>query len=300
MASNDSSVHGRLANKIAVVTGGSSGIGRAICAAYASEGAKVVVADLVDKSRNPKEDTSTVDLVKSLGSDAIFVKVDVSDSQSVDELIKAAVDKWGRVDIMVNNAGIALEASAPKPIWEVTNERWDKTMSINATGVFYGCRAAAKQMISQDPHPSGDRGWLINLSSILGQVGLPGSGRYPFATPFEALDPTILCHITDFDLFLVSYCSSKHLVLGLTKSAALDLAPHRVHVNAICPGYTRSSMTGPIWENAEVTASITAQHPFRGLGETKDIARAALFLASEDAGWVTGIGLTVDGGFVAQ
>jgi NAD(P)-dependent dehydrogenase (short-subunit alcohol dehydrogenase family) len=184
MASNSSPAHGRLLNKIAVVTGGSSGIGRAISAAYASEGAKVVVADLVDKSRNPKEDISTVELVKSLGSDAIFVKVDVSNSQSVDDLVKTAVEKYGRVDIMVNNAGIALEASDPSPIWEVTNDRWDKTMSINATGVFYGCRAAAKQMISQDPHPypSGDRGWIINLSSVVGQVGAPSTGK-SFLTP---------------------------------------------------------------------------------------------------------------------
>jgi NAD(P)-dependent dehydrogenase (short-subunit alcohol dehydrogenase family) len=179
-ASTASTAHGRLANKIAVVTGGSSGIGRAICAAYAAEGAKVVVADLVDKSRNPKEDSPTVDVVKSLGSEAIFVKVDVSDSQSVDELVKATVEKWGRLDIMVNNAGIALEASGPKPIWEVTNDRWDKTISVNATGVFYGCRAAAKQMISQDPHPSGDRGWIINLGSVLGLVGSSRCGRLFF------------------------------------------------------------------------------------------------------------------------
>lgn len=98
----------------------------------------------------------------------------------------------------------------------------------------------------------------------------------------------------------MSYVSSKHLVLGLTKSTALDLAPHRVHCNAICPGYTKSSMTDPLWENAQLTAWITARHPFRGLGETRDIARAALFLASEDAGWVTGISLPVDGGFVSQ
>jgi NAD(P)-dependent dehydrogenase (short-subunit alcohol dehydrogenase family) len=182
MASNGSPARGRLLNKVAVITGGSSGIGRAICAAYASEGAKVVVADLVDKSRDPKEDTSTVELVKSLGADATFVRVDVSNSESVDNLVKTAVEKYGRVDIMVNNAGISLEASGPSPIWEVTNDRWDKTMSVNASGVFYGCRAAAKQMISQDPHPSGDRGWIINLSSILGQVGAPGTGE-PFTTP---------------------------------------------------------------------------------------------------------------------
>src|ERR1700733_597089 len=182
MTSNYSTTHGRLANKIAVVTGGSSCIGRAICAKYASEGAKIVVADLIDKSRDPKEDTPTVELVQSLGSDAIFVKVDVSNSQSVDDLVRTAVEKYGRVDIMVNNAGIASEAADPCPIWEVTNDRWDKTMSVNASGVFYGCRAAAKQMISQDPHPSGDRGWIINLSSILGQVGAPGTGK-SFLTP---------------------------------------------------------------------------------------------------------------------
>ena len=177
MASSRSPSHGRLANKIAVVTGGSSGIGRAISAAYATEGAKVVVGDHVQGSRDPSEDVSTVDLVKSLGSDAIFVKVDVSDSQSVDSLVQAAVEKYGRLDIMVNNAGIAFEASDPKPIWEVTNERWDKTMSINATGVFYGNRAAANQMIGQEPHPSGDRGWIINLSSIFGLVSTAHNGR---------------------------------------------------------------------------------------------------------------------------
>jgi NAD(P)-dependent dehydrogenase (short-subunit alcohol dehydrogenase family) len=178
MASSASAARGRLANKIAVVTGGSSGIGRAICAAYAAEGAKVVVADLVDKSRNPQEDVPTVDVVKSLGSEAVFVKVDVSSSESVDDLIKATVEKWGRLDIMVNNAGIAPEASDPQAIWEVTNDRWDKTMSVNATGVFYGCRAAAKQMISQDAHPSGDRGWIINLGSVVAFVASPKAGRF--------------------------------------------------------------------------------------------------------------------------
>jgi NAD(P)-dependent dehydrogenase (short-subunit alcohol dehydrogenase family) len=105
---------------------------------------------------------------------------------------------------------------------------------------------------------------------------------------------------TGSNMFSVSYVSSKHLVLGLTKATALDLAPHRVHVNALCPGYTRSSMTAPIWEKPKAITWITAQHPFRGPGETKDIARAALFLASEDAGWITGIGLPVDGGFLTQ
>jgi NAD(P)-dependent dehydrogenase (short-subunit alcohol dehydrogenase family) len=188
MASSASTARGRLANKIAVVTGGSSGIGRAICAAYAAEGAKVVVADLVDKSRNPEEDVPTVDVVKSLGSEAVFAKVDVSNSESVDDLIKATVEKWGRLDIMVNNAGIALEASDPKPIWEVTNDRWDKTISVNATGVFYGCRAAAKQMIGQDAHPSGDRGWIINLGSVVGFVASPKSGRFWLIDCLEGLD----------------------------------------------------------------------------------------------------------------
>ncbi|KAJ9636753.1 hypothetical protein H2199_007747 [Coniosporium tulheliwenetii] len=179
---------GRLHQKVAIVTGASSGIGRAISLAYHREGAYLVCADLRPDARaeSPGDtDTPTHEAITSDGGKAIFVKCDVGEAKEVEDLVKRAVEEFGRVDVMVNNAGIAIEAWAPQPIWEFSEETWDKTLSINAKGVFLGCKYAAAQMIKQEPREEwgGDRGWIVNLASVL---GLGGSTNNYTATAMTA------------------------------------------------------------------------------------------------------------------
>ncbi|KAF2109836.1 short-chain dehydrogenase/reductase-like protein [Lophiotrema nucula] len=261
---------GRLANKVAIITGSASGIGRATALAYAREGARIVCSDIREEPRELRKESSdltTMQELESIKADFIFQKADTTKSEDVEALVKKAVEKYGRLDIMVNNAGVAFD---DYPVWDFPEEFYDTTLAVNTKGVFLGTKYASKQMISQDPHPSGDRGWIINLSSVLGLNGTPGT---------------------------VAYSASKHGVMGLTKAAAWDCAKFRIHVNAICPGYTATSMTSGIWDREERRAQLEKMHPFRGLGEAEDLARAAVFLASEDARWVTGVGLPVDGGY---
>ncbi|KAH9871180.1 hypothetical protein J1614_006756 [Plenodomus biglobosus] len=274
---------GRLQNKVAVITGSSSGIGRATALAFASEGAHIVCSDLTEsfrpEFRTDESALNTVQEIEKRGGKAIFVKCDITSVSDMQALIAKAVETYGRLDIMVNNAGMSVEGGSthgPRPVWEFDESAFDRTFEVNVKGVFLGLKYATAQMIKQEPHANGDRGWIINLASVLGLGGGPG---------------------------LSAYSSSKHAVLGLTKVAAWDCAPHRIHVNALCPGYTQTAFIHALLAAdlspaaAAAKAVVEAQHPFRGLGTPQDVARAALFLASEDAGWVTGVGLPVDGGY---
>jgi NAD(P)-dependent dehydrogenase (short-subunit alcohol dehydrogenase family) len=270
---------GRLQDKIAIVTGASSGIGRSISLRYASEGAHVVCADISDKARaeGPAADEASItthDFITKDGGKATFVKVDVTDEAQVEGLVKKAVEWGGRLDVMVNNAGIAVEASKPLPIWDCEMSTYDKTMALNSRGVFLGTKYASKQMLNQDPHSSGDKGWIINTASILGLVAAPTSP---------------------------AYCASKAACVNITRSAALACGPHRIHVNCICPGYVKSALTAPILGSEEIVKMIEKLHPFgERFGEPEDVSRIAVFLASDDARWVNGAPITVDGGFTAQ
>jgi NAD(P)-dependent dehydrogenase (short-subunit alcohol dehydrogenase family) len=178
-ATNETTSHGRLQDKVAIVTGASSGIGRAISTRYASKGAHVIVADLQPTSRNPKESQPTHELVQSLGRKSVFIKTDVTSAASVDALIEATIKEFGRVDILCNNAGAAFEEGKEKrKIWELEDSKWQKSLDLYCSGVFYGTRAASRQMMKQDVHAnSGDRGWIINTASILGQVGIANAGE---------------------------------------------------------------------------------------------------------------------------
>ena len=167
---------GRLESKVAIITGASSGIGRATSLTFAREGAAIVCGDLREASRQKSETEPTHQLIQKNGGKAIFVKCDTSKAQEVEALVQKAVQEYGRVDIMVNNAGIALETNNAKPIWELEEETWDTTMAVNAKGVVLGCKYAAIQMMKQDPHPGGDRGWIINLASIVGLVANTKAG----------------------------------------------------------------------------------------------------------------------------
>jgi NAD(P)-dependent dehydrogenase (short-subunit alcohol dehydrogenase family) len=170
----------RLTNKVAVITGSSSGIGRAIALAFASEGAHIVCSDIREdfrpEYRTDEHEGTTVHVAEKLGAKAIYQKCDTSSSADVESLIKKAVETFGRVDIMVNNAGVSVESSehGVRPVWDFEEEAYQKTLDINVKGVFLGTKYATKQMMDQEPHPSGDRGWVINMASIYGLGG--GSG----------------------------------------------------------------------------------------------------------------------------
>jgi NAD(P)-dependent dehydrogenase (short-subunit alcohol dehydrogenase family) len=184
-------------------------------------------------------------------------------------------------------------------VWEFEEAAFEKTMQVNIKGVFLGTKYATKQMKDQDPHSNGDRGWIINLSSVYGLGGAAGTCKH--RTSFIPSHRGSQYQISESQVLTTSPFQphTKHAVMGLTKASAWDCAPFRIHVNALCPGYTQTSFIHALLtpEAQAFRADIEAKHPFRGLGTPQDIARAAVFLASEDAGWVTGIGLPIDGGY---
>ncbi|GME62416.1 NAD(P)-binding protein [Neofusicoccum parvum] len=265
---------GRLLNKTAIVTGASSGLGRAIALRYAAEGANVVCADLTPAARLPMPgDVATHELIRQRGGAAAFVKADVGVAAEVEALVAAAAERFGRLDVMVNNAGVSFEAKAPAVLHLTDDGVWDETMRINARSVFLGCKHAIAQMLRQDPHESGDRGWIINMSSIMGLIAGPQNP---------------------------SYCASKGAVTSLTRQVALDYAEHRIHCNAICPGYTQTAIFAETTTNLTPFDVLQRRHPFGGPGKPEDIAKIAVTLASDDASWLTGVNLPVDGGYTAR
>jgi NAD(P)-dependent dehydrogenase (short-subunit alcohol dehydrogenase family) len=174
---------GRLTSKVAIITGSSSGIGRAIALAFASEGASLLLSDLTPNFR-PEYPTdslpgTTLDEALALGARAAYYRCDTTSSAEVQALVAKAVETYGRLDIMVNNAGIAVESGehGSKPIWEVEEAAFEKTMGVNVRGVFLGTKYATKQMVSQEPGSNGDRGWIVNLASVYGLGGGVGIGK---------------------------------------------------------------------------------------------------------------------------
>ena len=196
----------RLQDKVSIVTGSSSGLGRAIALRYAQEGAAVVCADLRPSARIPgleESETDTHELIQRTGGKAIFVKTDVGSAKEMESLVEAAVKEYGRLDMsvtrrrdngllltrssrLVNNAGVGLEALRPPASCHTTDEDlWDMTMKINTKSVFLGCKYALAQMLKQEPHPSGDRGWIINISSIMAMIGGPSNRVSPILFSFN-------------------------------------------------------------------------------------------------------------------
>ena len=244
----------RLDGKVAIVTGSSRGIGRAIAERFASEGANVTV-NLVARER---EAQSVVDTIKKGGGDAFAVRADVSSSGDVKELVRATVDHFGRIDVLVNNAGVMFT----KSVLETTEEEWDRTIDINLKGAYLCAKEVAPIMLSQES------GTIIMMSS--------NSGLYhPSAMRFT------------------EYVTSKAGMNGLTKALALALGPH-ITVNAICPGWIKTEMVEDT--DPEVEQRILAETALRRWGTTDDVAGAAVFLASKDAAFITGELLIVAGG----
>ena len=250
----------RLQGRVAIVTGSSSGIGRAIALRFAEEGATVVVSDV---RGDPKE--GGVPTHELIGTD--FVQADVSAWDDVDRLVTDAVARYGRVDVMVCNAGIAGPYS--KPLLETSEEDWDAIMAVNLRGVFLCCKRAVGQMLEQEPVDE-VRGRVVNISSQHGMVGPPGHA---------------------------AYAASKGGVVNLTRQIAVDYGPRQVLVNAVAPG---KILTGsPEQRNPAARAYSHARTPFWRLGRPDDVAGAALFLSCSDSGYVSGVNLLVDGGWMA-
>ena len=253
----------RLEGKVAVITGAGSGIGEATAILFAHEGAKVVAVDIDDVSGN-----RAVSKIKQAMRDGMFIHADVTKEPDMEKVVDDTVSKWGKLDIMYNNAGIILV----KQLIESTVSEWDRLMGVNLKGLFLGSKYAARHMISRKG------GSIINTASI---YGITGASHY------------------------VPYCTTKGGVIAFTKALALELAPYQVRVNCICPGVISTPMFErelAVWNEmrpGDNKSIFKAQHPIGRFGEPLDIANAALYLASDESSFVTGTALVVDGGYTA-
>ncbi len=265
---------GRLESLVAIVTGAASGHGRAIATTFAREGAAVVCADITREPRaggyDSDPDLPTDALIVKNGGRAVFVETNVSKSDQVQRAIATAVDTFGRLDLMINNAGVF---TTLKSIVDETEEDFDFTMGVNGKGTWLCCKYAITQMLKQEPGPNGQRGRIVNLSSIGGLVGLRNES---------------------------AYCASKGAVANLTRALALDFGKQKISVNALAPGLVATAMARPFLEDPAVRETIEGNTPHYRIGNAMDIANATLFLSSMEAEWITGAILSVDGGFVAQ
>jgi NAD(P)-dependent dehydrogenase (short-subunit alcohol dehydrogenase family) len=252
----------RLADKVAVITGAGSGIGRATAMLFAQEGAKVVVVDYA-----PEGGQETVEMIRRNGGEAIFVETDVSKAAAVEEMVQTAVDTYGKIDILFNNAAVTIPAS----VVDATEAVWDKTMDIDLKGVFLPSKYAIPHMIK------GDGGSVINTASMCGLVASPNQAPYSAA---------------------------KGGVIALTRQMAIDYATHNIRVNSICPSEVRTPMFLGFINRApdpeKKMQELIARIPLGRVAEPEEIARVALFLASDESSYVTGVTLPVDGGLTAM
>jgi len=253
-----------LAGNVAVVTGASSGLGRAIAMSFATEGARVVMGDIITAPLEGGE--NTLDLIVRAGGEACFEQVDVGQWKDVDRLVELAVSRYGRLDIMVNNAA----TSSGTGLLETTEAQWEEVMRVNLTGMFYGCKRAVQQMIRQEPRDE-VRGRIINLGSQQGIVNCPGE------TPYGV---------------------SKAGAIYITRQIAADYARHLIVCNAISPGKIVTGRPGAGLDPALVE-NARRRTPWPRLGRPQDIANAAVFLGSNRATYITGANLVVDGGWLA-
>jgi NAD(P)-dependent dehydrogenase (short-subunit alcohol dehydrogenase family) len=251
-----------LEGKSALVTGGASGIGRATALAFAREGARVAVADIMQDAAQ-----RTVNEIKAMGGDALAIACDVTDDDAIKAMIAATVDAFGSLDCAFNNAGIApyqVNAGGQK-IADVAPEAWRRLIDVNLTGVWLCLRHEVAQMRAQ-----GSGGVIINTASILGLVGTATSS---------------------------AYVAAKHGVVGLTKVAAADHAEDNIRVNAVCPGYIETPMTEETMRRRG--ERIMARVPMARMGKAAEIAEAVVWLCSPKASFVTGVSWAVDGGYTA-
>ncbi len=249
-----------LTGKVAIVTGARRGIGRGIALKLAEAGADVTVSDI-----SLEDCQKVVEEIEALGQKGLAVKCDVTNRSEVEEMVAQTVEKFGKVDILVNNAGIA----GMKPFLELTEEEWDRVLDINLKGQFLCAQAAAKEMVKQKS------GRIINLASIAaGQVGVG------FAQSAH-------------------YCASKGGVTAMTEAMAIEFAPMGINVNALGPGVIETAMTEDFLADEKMKQGMLSRIPKGRFGQPEDVASAAVFLASDEADYITGTVLFVDGGWLA-
>lgn len=249
--------------KVALVTGGSLGIGRATAAAFARAGAKVVIADV-----NVAEGNETAHRIRDAGGDGLFVRADVSQAADVDALVRGTIAAYGRLDCALNNAGIGGRGGRRMLTADYTEDEWDRFMSTNLKGVWLCMKYEIPEMLRQG------RGAIVNMSSGAGLVGV----RH-----------------------MAAYVTSKHGVLGLTRTAALEYASQGIRINAVCPGViVTQRIADEFVQHPELEAVRVAAHPIGRLGREEEVAEAVLWLCSEAASFVVGHAMSVDGGYVVQ
>jgi NAD(P)-dependent dehydrogenase (short-subunit alcohol dehydrogenase family) len=253
-------------NKVAIVTGGASGIGQAAALLFAQEGARVAIFDL-DGTGGER----AVEVIRSNGGAAIFVRTDMSLAQEVESAVKRAVEEFGRLDVIFNGAGLSGRKWGDGPTAECTEAAWDRVLAINLKSVFLGCKYAILEMLKVGG------GAIVNLSSVLGLVG----GDEDFATH--------------------AYAASKGGIISLTRSIAAYYAPQHIRANVICPGLIATPMSQRAQSNEVIRARLSELQPLTNdFGQPIDVANAALYLASDQAKFVTGAVLTVDGGWTVK
>jgi len=243
----------KLKDKVAVVTGGAQGIGRAICERLADEGAKVMIADVQEEVAKKTAE----EIAAAKGVETSFMKVDVSSPAETEDMIKKTVEKFGKIDILINNAGITRD----NLLIRMSEDEWDKVIDINLKSVFNCSKCAAKVMMKQRS------GRIVNIASVVGLMGNAGQANYS---------------------------ASKGGVIALTKTLARELASRNINVNAIAPGFIKTAMTDKLPDDAK--KKLTDLIPLSRLGEPRDVANATLFLCSEESSYITGEVISVNGG----
>lgn len=247
----------RLKDKVAIITGAASGIGKATAMLFAEHGAKVVIADI-----NENGASQTFDTIRDAGNEAIYVQTDVTISENTKRMVQETVSTYGKLDILFNNAGIAMRL----PVGELPEADWHRCLDVNLTGVYLCAKAVIPEM------QKNGGGSIINMSSIYGIVGAD---------------------------VRAAYVASKGGVTNLTRGMALDYAQDNIRVNCICPGFVETPLVAGVIRTPEEYRALADKHPMRRLGQPEEIAYGALYLASDDSAFVTGIALPIDGGYTS-